>query len=280
MKLFKKLLVLLTMMAMLFGMSITSASASAQPGLAIDGKTISISSSYGTPFIDSANRMQVPIRVIAEKLGANVSWDKNTQTAGINGTIKIKVGSAAINTASGTITMDTTAVIHNGRVYIPLRAMANVLGFEVSATSQNGTVFANITTQDDLAQNIYVNSSWLKSKLGNVTVIDVRSAKDYDAGHIQGAINIYWTSLSNLAVKQGENGWAEVLDADALEKVLGSYGLDGETPIVIYGDPATGWGEDGRTLFTLNMAGINNACILDGGYSAWVASGLAAKSGL
>lgn len=149
MKLLKKLLVLVTMMTVVFGMSFT-ASAASKPIIMFDGNPISIGSSYGTPFIDSANRVQVPIRIIAEKLGAKVSWDQNTQTAIINGTIKIKIGSNEISTAYGTITMDTTAVNKNGRIYIPVRSVANAMGYGVSASNQNGTVIADITTKVNL----------------------------------------------------------------------------------------------------------------------------------
>lgn len=149
MKLFKKLLVLSTMLALLFGMSIP-ASAATKPIVSFDGNPISISSAYGTPFIDSANRLQAPIRVIAEKLRAKVSWDQNTQTAIIDGTIKVKMGSNEITTAYGTITMDTTAVNQNGRIYIPVRSIANAMGYGVSATAKDGTITADITTKVNL----------------------------------------------------------------------------------------------------------------------------------
>ncbi len=150
MKLFKKLLVLSTMLALLFGMSINPASAATKPIVSFDGNPISISSAYGTPFIDSANRIQAPIRVIAEKLGAKVSWDQNTQTAIIDGTVKVKMGSTEITTAYGTITMDTTAVNKNGRIYIPVRSIANAMGYGVSATTKDGTITADITTKVNL----------------------------------------------------------------------------------------------------------------------------------
>ncbi|MBP1762577.1 MAG: modA2 [Firmicutes bacterium] len=150
MKLFKKLSMLGVLLAIMIGVFIAPVSAAAKAVVAFDGSPISISSSYGTPFIDSANRMQVPIRVIAEKLGAKVAWDGASQTATINGTIKIKVGSNEITTAYGTITMNTTAVIKNDRLYIPVRSVANAMGYGVSASNENGVVTADITTKVDL----------------------------------------------------------------------------------------------------------------------------------
>lgn len=168
MKLFKKFLVLGAMLAIMIGIFIAPASAASKAVVSFDGNPISISSSYGTPFIDSANRMQVPIRVIAEKLGAKVAWDGASQTATINGTIKIKVGSNEITTAYGTITMNTTAVIRNDRLYIPVRSVANAMGYGVSASNENAAVTADITTKVDLTISAAAS---LKDAMGEIKTL-------------------------------------------------------------------------------------------------------------
>lgn len=150
MKLFKKLLVLTTVMAVLFSMSVIPASAASKPSVTIDGTAISIASTYGTPFIDSASRLQVPIRVVSEKLGAKVTWDAPSSTATINGTIKIKVGSKSITTAYGTIAMDTNAVVKAGRLYVPVRYIGNALGYQITSSTKNGAVVADVVTKADL----------------------------------------------------------------------------------------------------------------------------------
>jgi hypothetical protein len=73
MKLFKRMLLMGVVLAMVFGIGLMSASAASKAVVAFDGNPVTISSAYGTPFIDSANRMQVPIRVIAERLGAKLA---------------------------------------------------------------------------------------------------------------------------------------------------------------------------------------------------------------
>jgi len=137
------------MTALFFSMSLAPASA-ATPNLSIDGSPVAISAAYGTPYIDSADRLQVPIRAVAEKLGAQVSWDDNSRTATLDGTIKIKVGSSEISTAYGTISMDTQAVIKDGRIYVPVRYVANALGYGITSADQNGVVSAHIITKVDL----------------------------------------------------------------------------------------------------------------------------------
>ena len=150
MKLFKKLLVLTTMMAVLFSMTVMPVSAAAKPSVTVDGTVMSVAASYGAPFIDSASRLQVPIRAISEKLGATVAWDAATSTATINGSIKIKVGAKSITTAYGTVAMDTSAVVKDGRIYVPLRYIGNALGYQITSSTKNGAIVADIVTKVDL----------------------------------------------------------------------------------------------------------------------------------
>lgn len=145
----KKILFIVTLV-MIFGLSLIPSSAASKVNVAIDGNPITIPADLGTPYIDSANRTIVPIRVISENLGAKVQWDQASSTATINGTIKVKVGSNAIDTSYGKITMDTKAVLKDGRVYVPFRFVGNALGYDVDATTKDGTITANITTKVDL----------------------------------------------------------------------------------------------------------------------------------
>lgn len=73
------------------------------------------------------NRTLVPIRFIAEALGAEVTWDNAASTMGIiqNGkTIQIKIGEKSAG-------MDTPAIIKNNRTFVPLRFVAETLGAQV-----------------------------------------------------------------------------------------------------------------------------------------------------
>lgn len=150
MKLFKKALVLSTVAAMIFGLSAITASAETKPTLTIDGTPLTIAADLGAPFIDAANRTQAPIRAVSEGLGAQIAWDQATQTATINGSIKVTVGSSQISTAYGTITMDTTAVNKDGRIYVPIRYVANALGYDIEGKNENGAITANVIKKVDL----------------------------------------------------------------------------------------------------------------------------------
>lgn len=169
MKLFKKALLLSTVAAMIFGMSAITASAETIPVITIDGTPLTIEASMGTPFIDGANRTQAPINAFSKGLGAkDVTWDQATQTATIDGSIKIKVGSTEISTPYGTITMDTQAVNRDGRIYVPARYIANALGYDIEGTNVNGVVTANVITKVDL---IVSAAASLKDALDEATVL-------------------------------------------------------------------------------------------------------------
>lgn len=114
----------------------------------------------------------------------------------------------------------------------------------------------------------YVNAEELKAQLDQVVIVDARADKEYNAGHIPGAINITWQMLSNMTPKQSEAGWGVVLGKDELAARLGSFGIDGSKSIVVYNDPK-GLGEEGRVLWMLRIAGLKDVKMLNGGIPAW-----------
>ncbi len=56
----------------------------------VDNEFIEFNEDMGHPFIDSAQRTQVPLRIVLEKFGASVSWSNNIATAQ-KGYIKVEV---------------------------------------------------------------------------------------------------------------------------------------------------------------------------------------------
>ena len=83
------------------------------------------------PFI-SNGRTLVPVRYLADALGAQTAWDAATQTITITKggtTIELTIGSTAITTNGKTSQMDTAPLIENGRTYLPARYIAEALGY-------------------------------------------------------------------------------------------------------------------------------------------------------
>ena len=121
---------------------------------------------------------------------------------------------------------------------------------------------------DNAKSAYFVNVSWLKDNLGSVILVDARTADEYKKGHIPGAINAAWQEFANVTGKPGQPDWGTLLPKDELAEKIGSIGIDEKKAVIVYADPK-GWGEDGRIVWMLRMAGVADSKMLDGGWKAW-----------
>ncbi len=103
--------------------------------VSINGNDVKFNTASGAPFIDKANRTQVPLRVTMESYRATVGWDSATKTATVekNGIkVEVPVGKNYIVVNGQNQTIDTTAQIVNGKTYLPIKSVVVALGGEVS----------------------------------------------------------------------------------------------------------------------------------------------------
>lgn len=80
------------------------------------------------------SRTMVPMRVIFEALGAEVSWDGETQTAigeTKKTTVKITISKDYLLKNDSIVVLDSPAVIISGRTLVPVRAIAESLDCKV-----------------------------------------------------------------------------------------------------------------------------------------------------
>ncbi|MEJ8554696.1 stalk domain-containing protein [Tepidibacter sp. Z1-5] len=102
----------------------------------IDGQIVS-TDQY--PYIENA-RTFVPIRFIAEKLGANVSWNNSSQEAILeyeDKNIKLPVYSSTANINGSFVYLDAPVNIYNSRTFVPVRFIAETFNCSVSWDSYN-----------------------------------------------------------------------------------------------------------------------------------------------
>ncbi len=133
-----------------------------------------------------------------------------------------------------------------------------------------------------------VSPQWLSQHLKdqNVLVLDIRSAIDgggaeaYAAAHIPGAVH---SDYDKSGWRVERNGVPFMLPTVAeLEKLIGELGIDEDTHVVVVpaGVHYTDFGSAARTYWTLQVTGVKNVSILDGGFTAWKAANLPIDRGV
>lgn len=128
----KKLI--LPLLAALFAFSGT---ALAYPSIELNGEKIETDTA---PIIESG-RTLVPARAVFEALGGDVGFEDGTTTVLLGGReFVIKTGSDIMISDGAEIKLDVPAMISNGRTLIPLRAVAESAGIDVSWDEKTETV--------------------------------------------------------------------------------------------------------------------------------------------
>ena len=115
---------------------------------------------------------------------------------------------------------------------------------------------------------LLVSTDWVAAHLTDPKVRLVESNEDillYDTGHVPGAVKIDWTTDLNDSVVR------DYVDRERLQKLLRSKGIDNDTTIVFYGDKNNWWAT--YALWVLQLFGVTNVKILDGGRLRWVDEG-------
>lgn len=99
----------------------------------------------------------VPLRIISEKLNANVNWNSVDKTVEIqkgNVSITVPIGTKYINVNGQTIETGTESRIVNALTYVPLRAIASCFGADVGF--YNGLYEVNIIYVHDRNDEIKI----------------------------------------------------------------------------------------------------------------------------
>jgi len=93
------------------------------------------------PYVDSHNRMIVPLRSVSELLGAQVDYDVTAKTATLsqdNHTVVLTANSHTAIVDGKTVIMDTQAIEDKGYMFVPLRILID--SFHITASIGMGGV--------------------------------------------------------------------------------------------------------------------------------------------
>ncbi|MCT4607150.1 MAG: copper amine oxidase N-terminal domain-containing protein [Marinisporobacter sp.] len=97
------------------------------------------------PFVNADGRTLLPVRYMANAVGlkdAQVVWNNDTRTVTLFGdkVVNIQIGATTLTVNGTVVNMDTAAVIKDGRTFLPVRYIAQALGFDVEWDGATKTV--------------------------------------------------------------------------------------------------------------------------------------------
>ncbi len=150
------------LLALVLLLSMATGAFAAQQALCveIDGEAVAFTADSGVPFVDENGRTQVPLRAVMEKYGCAVTWDAAKQAAVLTKdgtTVIVPVGKSYITVNGARVATDTAAQVKNGRTYLPIRAVLEAFGAEVTWENGRVGVRSGASAAGAGFENIYVD---------------------------------------------------------------------------------------------------------------------------
>ncbi|REK76685.1 copper amine oxidase N-terminal domain-containing protein [Paenibacillus paeoniae] len=149
----KKMTYVVALFLLMTALMVPAAGAASKvPLIKINGTLFVTPAGEPQPYINKDYRTMGSVRLVGNALGVlddNIEWDDKARTVRMekNKTvILITVGQQDLSVNGKTVEMDTVAELKNGRVFIPLRFIAESLGAKIEFDEKSRTVL--ITTDD------------------------------------------------------------------------------------------------------------------------------------
>jgi len=198
--------------------------------ITINGQLVDCAS---PPYIDHNNRTMVPLRFIAEALGAYVLWLPTEQQAVVvhnDQTIKLKIGSTAVTIDGNVKLIDTVPVICNERTMVPLRFLGETMGVAIEWQATTKTVALQIPVQSRQGEAVVIAETVnLRSGPGTIFA-RIGQAVRGDVFRISGQIR-QWYQVSTA---RHETVWIAASLVDVQPEVASrgrTVGQPAETPV-------------------------------------------------
>jgi thiosulfate/3-mercaptopyruvate sulfurtransferase len=114
---------------------------------------------------------------------------------------------------------------------------------------------------------LLAETGWLAEHLPDprVRIVDARSANEYAAGHIPGAVHMDGFGSS---IPRAENG--DMGSPAEFARIVGGLGIGNDSTVVVYDTPSQ---RMGMVAWTFLYYGHDDVRILDGGITKWLAEG-------
>jgi thiosulfate/3-mercaptopyruvate sulfurtransferase len=120
--------------------------------------------------------------------------------------------------------------------------------------------------------DLLASAKWLNQRYGDpsLVIVDTRKAADYEAGHIQNAINLAPSQFDGPSASVPTDK-SDLVSPGDLAKKLGQLGVSDKAKIIIYG--ANVDANAGRLFWILEYLGHADVHILDGGFDRYKKDG-------
>ncbi|MBO7745107.1 copper amine oxidase N-terminal domain-containing protein [Paenibacillus sp. MWE-103] len=146
----KKMLVVVAAAAGLLAASATS-HAAAPSKIVVGGKPVQLVD----PLVVDKGRILVPLRALADSLGASTTWNQAAKTATVRKWSETSTLIPGKNTAYSVkanqthkVTLDASVKLVHNRVYVPLRFLARLYGYRVAASGDTAFVNSPLTASE------------------------------------------------------------------------------------------------------------------------------------
>src|SRR2546421_10982119 len=110
-----------------------------------------------------------------------------------------------------------------------------------------------------------VDTEWVKNNLGkpNIKLVEIDvDTKQYDAGHIPGAVGFNWQTQLQDQVRR------DIISKEAFEKLVGGAGISPTDTVILYGDNNNWFAAYGFWLF--EIYGHKDVRLMNGGRVKWL----------
>ncbi|WP_249861954.1 copper amine oxidase N-terminal domain-containing protein [Paenibacillus konkukensis] len=147
----KRILLVLIVVMLVNGFALTASAASKPPTfvtVVMDGTKLWFPDAQA--FIDENQRTLVPVRFVAEALGAKVGWEAESRSVPIqkdDQNIRLTISSHVATVNGEEVAFDTQAVMQGGRTFVPLRFVSEILDVAVEWDDKTTTVLLSTTKQ-------------------------------------------------------------------------------------------------------------------------------------
>ncbi|MEN6595139.1 MAG: rhodanese-like domain-containing protein [Clostridiaceae bacterium] len=157
-----------------------------------------------------------------------------------------------------------------------LLIIGTVVGCAAKPTAQ--ATASDAQTAEAFTGKYIVDAQYVLDNLNKdgVLLVDARGEDAAKSGTVQGAIAVTWQQFASVGDgAAGDAMWGTILDTTRLSEALSQTGISPDQEIILFADAQKGWGADGRILWELVAAGYQNVKMVNGGYDALVAAGVA-----